>query len=69
MKAKLTDRKAHPSDCTATHPVDGYEEQIATEILERLATDWSLLQKPGALVPETDGWFPPSRPRRGCDDC
>jgi hypothetical protein len=51
------------------NPVNGYEEQIATEIMQRLATDWSLFRKPGALVPETEGWFPPSRPRRGCEDC
>ncbi len=25
--------------------------------------------KPAAVLLETDGWFPPSRPRRGCEDC
>ena len=69
MIAKLTDGIVHHAERNLARPVDADEEGIAAEIMGRLAKDWSLLQKPGAAVPETEGWFPPSRPRRGCEDC
>ncbi len=69
MTANSTDRNAHPSDRTTAPSLDGYEERVATDIIRRLARDWGRLQKPGAAIPETEGWFPPSRPRRGCEDC
>ena len=69
MTAKLTDRNLQPSDRNVAHPGAGCEEGVAAEIMKRLAEDWNRLQKPDAAIPETEGWFPPSRPRRGCEDC
>jgi hypothetical protein len=69
MTANPTDVTALPSDCATSPALDGYEERIATEIMRRLVRDWDRLQKPGAAIPETEGWFPPGRPGRGCEDC
>ena len=69
MTAKLTDRNMHPSDRNLAHHGDENEESGAAKMIRRLAKDWSLLQKPDAAILETEGWFPPSRPRRGCEDC
>lgn len=69
MTAKLSDRNLQLSDRNLPRLGDGYEEGVAAEIMRRLAKDWSRLQKPDAAIPETEGWFPPSRPRRGCEDC
>lgn len=44
-------------------PDDADEEAAVTDSKGPRAS-----QKPAAL-PETDDWFPPSRPRRGCEDC
>ncbi len=46
----------------------GYETAVA-EIIDRLSKSWRVSEKPAAPLQQTDGWFPPSRPRRGCEDC
>jgi predicted nucleic acid-binding protein len=69
MTAKLTDPE-HASFRSQPHsPRDDNEEGSAAKMIRRLAKNWSLLQKPDAAILETEGWFSPSRPPRGCEDC
>ena len=69
MTAKMTDPEHASFRPQPDSPRDDNEEGCAAKMMRRLAKDWSLLQKPDAAILETEGWFPPSRPRRGCEDC
>ena len=40
-----------------------------TDITNRTGQGPRASRKPAVPILETDGWFPPSRPRRGCEDC
>jgi hypothetical protein len=58
------------TDENAFHAVPGeadYEAAVA-EIIAQLTSGWRISEKP-ATLPQTEDWFPPSRPRRGCEDC
>lgn len=46
----------------------GYEAAVA-KIIAQLTASWRVSDKTAAPLPQTDGWFPPNRPRRGCEDC
>ena len=67
MSTELTNVK-YP-ELSPAEPNDADSGPVAWEIIGRLARDWSRLQKAGSPLPETEGWFPPSMPRRGCEDC
>jgi hypothetical protein len=70
MSAKPTDDgNPHHSDGNLANLDDDAHEAVAAQIIGRLAKDWSLLQKRGAPLPKTEGWFPPRMPPRGCPDC
>lgn len=45
-----------------------YEAAVA-EIIAQLTSGWRISEKPAASLPQTDDWFAPNRPRRGCEDC
>lgn len=49
-------------------PDDTDHETAVAEIIDRLSSSWRVSEKPAGL-PRTVDWFPPSRPRRGCEDC
>jgi hypothetical protein len=50
-------------------PKDADCEAAVTDIINPTGKGWCARRKPAARILETDGCFPPSRPRRGCEDC
>ncbi len=55
----------------ADHNLSGdtaYETAVA-EIIDRLSSAWRAPEKPAVHLSQTEDRFPPSRPRRGCEDC
>ena len=50
-------------------PKDANCEAGVTDIVNCTSKGPCAPRKPAAPILETDGWFPPSRPRRGCEDC
>ena len=50
-------------------PNDADCEAAITDIINPTGKGWCAPRKPAARILETDGWFPPSRPGRGCEDC
>ncbi len=50
-------------------PDDTDYETAAAGIIDRLSSSWRVSEKPAGHLPRTEDWFPPSRPRRGCEDC
>jgi hypothetical protein len=50
-------------------PKDADCEAAVTNIINRSGKGPCAPRKPASAILETDGWFPPSRPRRGCEDC
>ena len=50
-------------------PKDANCEAAVTDIVNCTSKGPCASRKPAAPILETDGWFPPSRPRRGCEDC
>ncbi len=50
-------------------PDDTDYETVVAEIIDRLSSTWRLSEKAADHLPRTEDWFPPSGPRRGCEDC
>ena len=42
---------------------------LARRLVSRLSERWNITPKPGQNIGISDSWFPPSRPRRICEDC
>jgi hypothetical protein len=56
-----------PADKNLSSDAD-YEAAVA-KIIGEVTKRWRVLEEPASAIPSTDGWFPPSRPQRGCEDC
>jgi hypothetical protein len=65
MRTNHTDENSVQSGQRLPDEAD-YEAAVG-EIINRLSDRWRVSGKPA--LPETEDWFPPSRPRRGCEDC
>jgi hypothetical protein len=50
-------------------PKDADCEGVVTDIINPTGKGPCAPRKTAARILETDGWFPASRPRRGCEDC
>ena len=50
-------------------PKDADCEAAVTDIINPTGKGRCAPGKRDARILETNGWFPPSRPRRGCEEC
>jgi hypothetical protein len=67
MSTKLSCENVLPADQVLPAEAD-YEAAVA-EIVGRLSKGWRVSEKTGSTIPVSKDWFPPSKPRRGCEDC
>jgi hypothetical protein len=67
MPTKHTTDDVPHADQNLSGEVD-YEAAVP-KIIGDLNKRWRVPEKPASTIPSSDGWFPPSRPRRGCEDC
>lgn len=67
MRSENTDENTVDTASMLSGEAD-YETAV-NDIIGRFSERWRVSGKVARPVAESDGWFPLSRPRRGCEDC
>ncbi|MGA7325868.1 MAG: hypothetical protein WBX25_15620 [Rhodomicrobium sp.] len=67
MSEQYTDTSARSADGGLTSEAD--KDAVVAGIIRRLTESWSVTEEAGVSLPESGDFYPPSRPRRGCEDC